>query len=61
MRFCKTFPCETMGDRVCCCSCPLVKDCGNPCLNHPSRCGLEDVKRKERIATAPPAPRNDRR
>ena len=47
MRFCKTFHCDTMGDRVCCCTCPWVRDCSYPCLNHPSRCGLEDKDRPE--------------
>ena len=45
-RYCKVFHCNTVGDRLCCNCCRLFKDCGNPCLNHPSRCRLEDVKRR---------------
>lgn len=46
-RYCKRFYCDHLGDRICCASCRYRRDCSNPCLNHPSRCGLEDVKRKE--------------
>lgn len=46
MRYCKNFYCDQMGERICCVSCPWVKDCSNPCLNHPSRCGLENVDKK---------------
>lgn len=42
-RYCKRFYCDDRGDRICCADCYLRRDCGNPCLNHPSRCGLEDV------------------
>ena len=45
-RYCKVFHCDTVGDRLCCSCCCLRKDCGNPCLNHPSRCRLEDVQRR---------------
>ena len=41
-RFCRQFYCDERGDRYCCTDCYLRRDCGNPCLNHPSRCGLED-------------------
>lgn len=50
MRFCRNFYCDEMGERICCSSCPWVKDCSNPCLNHPSRCGLEDKEKAERYA-----------
>lgn len=56
MRYCQTFYCDDMGERICCCSCPWVRDCGNPCLNHPSRCGLEDVKKRERRAVEDAGP-----
>lgn len=51
-RFCKQFYCDERGDRFCCADCRLRRDCANPCLNHPSRCRLEDpdgkpVKRKK--------------
>jgi len=39
-RYCLQFYCETRGDRYCCADCYLYKDCRNPCLNHPVRCGL---------------------
>lgn len=45
-RFCTVFFCDTVGDRLCCSTCRLRKDCGSPCLNHPSRCRLEDTKRR---------------
>lgn len=45
-RYCKAFHCDTVGDWLCCSCCRLRKDCGNPCLNHPSRCRLEDVQRR---------------
>ena len=41
-RFCSRFYCDVRGDRYCCADCYLRRDCGNPCLNHPSRCSLED-------------------
>ena len=41
-RFCKRFYCNERGDRYCCADCRLRRDCSNPCLNHPIRCGLED-------------------
>lgn len=41
-RFCKQFYCDERGDRYCCADCRLRADCANPCLNHPSRCRLED-------------------
>ena len=43
-RYCKTFYCDDVGERLCCASCRFRRDCGNPCLNHPSRCGLEDLR-----------------
>lgn len=42
-RFCKQFYCDERGDRYCCADCRLRPDCANPCLNHPSRCRLEDL------------------
>ena len=42
-RFCRQFYCDQRGDRFCCTDCYMRRDCGNPCLNHPSRCKLEDV------------------
>lgn len=41
-RYCKRFYCDERGDRFCCFDCYLRKDCGNPCLNNPARCGLYD-------------------
>lgn len=58
MRFCKTFYCDNMGDRICCSSCPWRRDCSDPCLNHPSRCGLEDTKKRERRAAQAADPHN---
>lgn len=42
-RYCKQFYCDERGDRYCCADCRLRADCANPCLNHPSRCRLEDT------------------
>ena len=50
MRFCRNFYCDTMGERICCSSCHWLRDCANPCLNHPSRCGLEDTAKSEKEA-----------
>ena len=41
-RFCKRFYCNERRDRYCCADCRFRRDCSNPCLNHPIRCGLED-------------------
>lgn len=48
-RFCRQFYCADRGDRYCCADCYLRRDCGNPCLNHPSRCGLEDSDGKPAV------------
>ena len=48
-RFCRQFYCDERGDRYCCADCYLRRDCGNPCLNHPSRCGLEDSDGKPAV------------
>ena len=45
-RFCSRFFCDHRGDRYCCADCWYRADCPNPCLNHPSRCRLEDVKKE---------------
>lgn len=42
MRYCKRFYCNERRDRYCCADCRFRRDCSNPCLNHPVRCGLED-------------------
>ena len=48
-RYCKIFMCDYRGDRYCCADCYQRADCPNPCLNHPSRCGLENTdKRRKR-------------
>ena len=52
MRYCKRFYCDEVGDRVCCPTCWLRRDCAHPCLNHPARCGLEDKEYKNRNAEA---------
>lgn len=41
-RYCLRFYCNERRDRYCCADCRLRRDCSNPCLNHPIRCGLED-------------------
>ena len=48
-RFCRQFYCVDRGDRYCCADCYLRRDCGNPCLNHPSRCGLLDSDGKPAV------------
>ena len=42
-RFCRIFYCDERGDRFCCADCHLARDCANPCRNHPTRCGQEDL------------------
>ena len=46
VKYCKVFHCDQRGDRFCCSTCRLARDCGNPCLNNPVRCKLEDVRRR---------------
>lgn len=41
-RFCLRFYCDERRDRFCCADCHRRRDCANPCLNHPVRCGLQD-------------------
>ena len=41
-RMCLQFYCDARGDRYCCADCYQRRDCANPCMNHPVRCGLED-------------------
>ena len=41
-RMCQRFYCDYRGDRYCCRDCWHNAYCTNPCLNDPSRCGLED-------------------
>lgn len=58
-RYCTRFYCDQRGDRHCCSDCYLRRDCANPCLNHPSRCGLEDQaysppKRRGKNSKLPP-------
>ena len=47
-RYCKRFYCDEQRERICCSSCRVRRDCANPCLNHPSRCGLENIERRMR-------------
>lgn len=47
-RWCKTFYCDQRGDRFCCADCWMRRDCPSPCLNHPTRCKLEDTEKKGR-------------
>ena len=47
-RWCKNFYCDQRGDRFCCADCWQRRDCPSPCLNHPSRCKLEDTEKKGR-------------
>ena len=55
-RYCRIFYCDDVGERLCCASCRFRRDCGNPCLNHPSRCGLEDLREGGKGRTTPPPP-----
>lgn len=47
-RMCSRFHCDKRGDRYCCADCIERKRdrCRNPCLNDPSRCGLEDNQKQ---------------
>lgn len=47
-RMCQRFYCDWRGDRYCCRDCWHLQDCENPCLNDPSRCGLEDLSGRVR-------------
>lgn len=47
-RYCKNFYCDVRGDRLCCADCWQRRDCPNPCMNHPSRCRLEDKDRRNK-------------
>lgn len=39
-RLCKIFNCDRRRGSYCCADCGYrEKNCKNPCLNHPSRCG----------------------
>lgn len=51
-RYCQRFYCDRWRERVCCASCREADDCRNRCLNHPSRCRLEDVEKRKRKAAA---------
>ena len=42
MRRCKNFNCDRQHGHYCCADCGLRSKYRNPCLNNPSRCGLED-------------------
>ena len=48
-RMCQRFCCDWRGDRYCCADCWNLADCVNPCLNHPSRCRLEDTGARIRM------------
>ena len=56
-RYCKHFFCERIQQNRCCADCWIGRT-GNcieeqgPCLNEPSRCGLEDVEELERVKEA---------
>lgn len=43
MRRCKNFNCDKMRGHYCCTDCDQRKSCANPCLNHPTRCGLSEA------------------
>lgn len=45
-KYCKIFYCADCGDMICCTTCDKRDRCGNPCLNDPSRCGIEDTTRQ---------------
>ena len=44
VRYCKQFLCIERGEKYCCAGCYMRDFCSNPCLNHPSRCRLEDTE-----------------
>ena len=45
-RYCTRFHCDRRGDRYCCAACPLKPKCRTPCMNDPSRCGLENKAKR---------------
>lgn len=46
IRYCKTFFCKVRSGWYCCADCRERGDCPDPCLNHPSRCGLENINKR---------------
>lgn len=46
-RQCMQFYCFRVQQQRCCADCPHRSDCPDPCLNDPSRCGLELKKGKK--------------
>ena len=46
-RYCNVFYCDKRREYLCCATCQSRGRCRNRCLNHPDRCLLEDVKRRE--------------
>lgn len=46
-RYCNVFFCDKQREFVCCATCQSRGRCKNRCLNDPSRCRLEDVRRRE--------------
>jgi len=55
-RYCRIFHCDQRGDRYCCADCYLWRDCGRPCLNHPTRCGQVEDNHKPRQKRGPRGP-----
>lgn len=55
-RYCKIFFCDHRRERYCCADCPIRKDCFNPCMNWPSRCGQEDAGKRRGAVTAHQTP-----
>lgn len=47
---CEIFFCDRRGERYCCYHCPGKKECKNPCVNNPEKCGKHFIqeRRKER-------------
>ncbi len=49
IKFCQRFYCDARGDRYCCATCYFLERCHNPCMNHPSRCRLEDTAKAVKL------------
>ena len=46
MKYCNIFYCGIVNDWICCSTCEYGEVCLDRCLNDPSRCRLEDVRRR---------------
>lgn len=46
MKYCHIFYCGIVTEWICCATCVYNEVCLDRCLNDPSRCRMEDVRRR---------------